>query len=353
MESAIPAHLRTERTQPSAMSEGHVPPFPAWAARFDPLMGQVVMAYLGVQSMNVLSIEALQPITHRFESPGGPEHWDLAHCQDAAGFHNLIAIAYWSDPETFGKWRQNSGFDDWWSDPQRAGEPVGWFIEIVSPTADRFETLQASLGAPEGVSHLAESLSDTVQEHGYWGSVRDRFALAQTDALHGAEPAVADTSVDQSRIRLPGRENLCLIRSGQDWGATRDKERDLYLHDIQPVLEKGMTYLRDEGGPLGCLSCRFMRVLDTSTGEPLEKSFGLAHFDELAHLEDWAKTHPTHLAIFGGFMRYVRALDFQVALRLYHEVSVIPAGAQCFEYINCHPGSGLLAGEKGAGGAPG
>ncbi|WP_409035782.1 phenylacetaldoxime dehydratase family protein [Pseudomonas corrugata] len=72
------------------------------------------------------------------------------------------------------------------------------------------------------------------------------------------------------------------------------------------------------------------------------KKLGLAHFDELAHLEDWAKTHSTHLAIFGGFMRYVRVLDFQVALRLYHEVSVIPADAQCFEYINCHPGSGLL-----------
>jgi len=87
-----------------------------------------------------------------------------------------------------------------------------------------------------------------------------------------------------------------------------------------------------------------MRVLDNATGEPLEKTFGLAHFDELAHLEGWAKTHPTHLAIFGGFMRYVRALDFQVSLRLYHEVSVIPADAQCFECINCHPGSGLLGG---------
>lgn len=32
---------------------------------------------------------------------------------------------------------------------------LGWFIEIVRPTTDRFETLQASLGAPEGVSHLS------------------------------------------------------------------------------------------------------------------------------------------------------------------------------------------------------
>lgn len=342
MESAIPPYLRTERTQPSTMPPSHVPPFPAWAARFDPLVGQVVMAYFGVQSTAELSIEDLKPITHRFVSSSGPKHWDLAHCKDAAGFHNLIAIAYWSAPADFLGWRQQSGFDVWWNDPQRAGETVGWFIEIVSPTADRFETLQASLGAPEGVAHLAESLSDTVQEHGYWGSVRDRFALAQTDPLRGTKPEANPSQQGSPRTHLSGRQNLCLIRSGQDWGATRDKERNLYLHDIQPVLEEGMTYLRDQGGPLGCLSCRFMRVLDTTTGEPLEKSFGLAHFDELANLEAWAKTHPTHLAIFGGFMRYVRALDFQVALRLYHEVSVIPADSQCFEYINCHPGSGLL-----------
>ncbi|MGY2257726.1 phenylacetaldoxime dehydratase family protein [Pseudomonas sp. SDO55104_S430] len=342
MESAIPAHLRATRTQPAAMSEGHTPPFPAWATRFDPLIGQVVMAYFGVQSAATPGIEALEPITSLFSLPDGPGYWDPAHCQDAAGFHNLIAIAYWSDPVTFERWRQESGFDAWWNDPQRLTEQVGWFIEIVSPTADRFETLQASLGAPEGVSHLAKSLSDNpVQEHGYWGSVRDRFAIAQTDPLQGEKPE-ASTFSGQSRVRLPGRQNLCLIRSGQDWAATRDKERHLYLQDIQPVLEEGMTYLRDQGRALGCLSCRFMRVLDTTTGEPLEKSFGLAHFDDLAHLEEWAKTHPTHLAIFGGFMRYVRALDFQVALRLYHEVSVIPADAQCFEYINCHPGSGLL-----------
>lgn len=342
MESAIPAHLRTERTQPSSMSEGHVPPFPAWAARFDPLVGQVVMAYFGAQSINALSIEVLEPITYRFSSANGPSYWDPAHCHDAAGFHNLIAIAYWSNPDSFERWRRDSGFDAWWNDPKRLAEPQGWFIEIVSPTADRFETLQASLGAPEGVSHLAESLSDTVQEHGYWGSVRDRFAIAQTDPLHGKEPETPITGGDQSRIQLPGRQNLCLIRSGQDWTTTRDKERNLYLQDIFPVLEEGMTFLRDQGRSIGCLSCRFMRVLDTTTGKPLEKSFGLAHFDELAHLEEWAKTHPTHLAIFGGFMRYVRTLEFQISLRLYHEVSVIPADAQCFEYINCHPGSGLL-----------
>lgn len=85
-----------------------------------------------------------------------------------------------------------------------------------------------------------------------------------------------------------------------------------------------------------------MRVMHNQTGQALEKSFGLAYFDELGNLERWAKTHPTHLAIFGGFMRYVKTLNSEIKLRLYHEVSVIPSGAQFFEYINCYPGSGLF-----------
>jgi aldoxime dehydratase len=103
-----------------------------------------------------------------------------------------------------------------------------------------------------------------------------------------------------------------------------------------------MRYLRDEGAGIGCLSCRYMTVLDESGGAT-EKTFGLAHFDSLASLEAWAKSHPTHLAIFGGFMRYVQELNFQIALRLYHEIAVVPAGGQYFEYVNCHPATGLLS----------
>lgn len=43
-----------------------------------------------------------------------------------------------------------------------------------------------------------------------------------------------------------------------------------------------------------------------------------------------------------GVLKYVKELDFKIDLRLYHEVAVVPASAQYFEYINCHPGTGLL-----------
>ncbi len=42
-------------------------------------------------------------------------------------------------------------------------------------------------------------------------------------------------------------------------------------------------------------------------------------------------------------MRYVETLNSQVQLRQYHEVLVIPPGAQFFEYVNFYSESGLLS----------
>lgn len=343
MHSAIPEHLRKPRELNSNLPEGYQPPFPAWSARFDPLAGQVVMAYFGVQSLQPLGLPELAAITTRFDSDSGPRYWDSARCVDANGFHTCIAIAYWHDVDAFNQWRNSSGFALWWQDPARETGPLGWFLEVVCPSAERFETLFSAPDVPEGVTHLASHMSEPIQEHAYWGSSRDRIPLAQTDALTGSSNPSSANALCVGRVRMSGRDNLCLIRSGQDWSSTTGQERDRYLNDIQPVLQRGMTFLRDEGATVGCLSCRFMQALDSDTGEPLEKSFGLAWFDDLSNLERWAKTHPTHVAIFGGFMQYVQTLNFQVQLRLYHEIAVIPSEAQYFEYLNCHPGSGLLS----------
>ncbi|WP_036998499.1 phenylacetaldoxime dehydratase family protein [Pseudomonas chlororaphis] len=343
MESAIPQHLRQARKFPVATPAAFQPPFPAWSSRFAPLTGQVVMAYFGVQSLQKLALNDLSPVTDVFAQADGPLFWDGAECVDAQGFHNCMAIAYWADVSAFDRWQTSSGFAGWWQDKSREQGPLGWFMEVVCPTADRFETVFSSPDCPEGIGHLASHISDPILEHGYWGSTRDRLPVAQVDGLApGGVATGAGSGSGSARQRVPGRDNLCLIRSGQDWSDTRDQERGLYLDDMQPVLEAGMTFLRDEGLEIGCLSCRFMQVLD-SNGLPIEKTFGLALFDDLANLERWAKTHPTHVAIFGGFMNYVQTLNFQTQLRLYHEVSVIPASAQFFEYVNCHPGSGLLS----------
>jgi aldoxime dehydratase len=40
----------------------------------------------------------------------------------------------------------------------------------------------------------------------------------------------------------------------------------------------------------------------------------------------------------------VQELNFELQLRVYHEVSVLQANAQSYEYINCHPRTGLMNG---------
>ncbi|MFC0138968.1 phenylacetaldoxime dehydratase family protein [Erwinia mallotivora] len=348
MESAIPQHLRVAREHPATLPEDYQPPFPAWTARFTPLTGQVVMACFGVQAGTPLSLADLHPVTTRFAQPDGPLHWDTACCQDAMGFYNLVAIAYWASPQQFDQWQHSSGFHTWWSSPQREEGSCGYFLEVVCPTADRFETIFSDRSSKEGVAHLASGMSDEMQEHGYWGSARDRLPVAQRAELAGSTLPQRRQSQGR-RVTLYGRENLCLIRSGQDWSATGQEERRKYLAEVAPVLREGMDFLRDEGATVGCLSCRFMTVLDRVSGAETEKTFGLAHFSDLAALELWARSHPTHVAIFGGFMRYVKELNFNITLRLWHEIVVVPASAQHFSYINCHPHSGLMThslGEK-------
>ena len=123
--------------------------------------------------------------------------------------------------------------------------------------------------------------------------------------------------------------NLCLIRSGQDWSETTGDERDIYLRDVEPSLREGMTYLRDGGLEIGCYDCRYADVVEAD-GARSERTFGLAYFRELGDMEKWAESHPTHVKIFGRFMAAVQRLEFNLKLRLYHEVTVAAPDEQFF-----------------------
>ena len=127
----------------------------------------------------------------------------------------------------------------------------------------------------------------------------------------------------------------------QDWRATEGAERRLYLDEVEPVLRAGMDFLRDLGLSVGCFVNRYMTVLDDA-GELTEKRFGMSWWRSLTALERWAECHPTHLAIFGTFMHEMAPLGDAMQLRLWHEVMVLPAQAQSFEYVNCHQRTGLM-----------
>ena len=225
-----------------------------------------------------------------------------------------------------------------WLGGQHVSGDAGFFLESLRPSVARFETLFSN-DRLEGIAHLADTLSGEVAEHAYWGGARDRLPLAQTDLLApGDLPAVASDGVRQV---VRGQDNLCLIRSGQDWSDTEGSERRMYLDEVEPVLRAGMDFLRGEGRAVGCYANRYMRVIDDH-GDPVDKSFGMSWWRSLADLDRWAKDHPTHKAIFGQAMKYLSTMGPAARLRLYHEVTVAAADDQHFEYLGCHPSTGML-----------
>jgi aldoxime dehydratase len=340
MESAIPQHLRIARTRHRRVPDDFAPPYPSFVARHKPSVERVVMAYFGFQTRDDASKamdEALAWIAARFESSGGPTHWDRARYVDGAGFINVVTVAYWDDRANFDGWFPAAR--DGWTGDRRAIDGSGTFIEALYPSVEGYETLFSSLGRPEGIAVLADGMSGEVQEHAYWGGMRDRIPNSQTSEM--APTGAARAVRDGSRIRVIPHDNICLIRSGQDWSDIEASERNMYLGDVEPVLREGMDFLRDNGRGIGCYANRYMTVI-APDGRAAEKSYGMSWWKSLASLERWAESHPTHVRIFGAAMKYLSSLGPAAKLRLYHEVTVARAEEALFEYFNCHPQTGML-----------
>ena len=344
MESAIPLHLETTRTRHKRVPDDYQPPYPSFVARYKPGVSRVAMAYFGVQhhgTAPAAAAEALAEIAAKFAAAGGPSHWDRARYVDQAGYETIVSVGYWDDIVRFDAWFEPAR--ETWTGRQREG--IGTFIEVLRPTVARHETLFSSPDRTEGVAVIAEGMSGEVQEHAYWGGMRDRIPLSQTDAMApGGTPKLVR---DGARLRVVAHDNLCLIRSGQDWSDTEASERKLYLDDVEPVLRKGMDFLRDDGLAIGCYANRYMRLV-SADGSMSEKSYGQSWWKSLAALERWAESHPTHVRIFGAAMKYLSTLGPSARLRLYHEVTVAAADEQFFEYLNCHDRTGMLASVEAA-----
>jgi len=335
IESAIPPHLVTERTRHRRIPDDFAPPYPSFVARSSTRVRQVVMAYVGLQFRGELPAGRLDVLDAAFAADDGPGHHDRARVESPDGTVDVVSIAYWDDPAAFDRW-----FDvhreSWVGEAARDGH--GRWIEVLRPSVEEHETLFSSLGRPEGIAVLADDFSGAVQEHAYWGGMRDRIPLSQTDPMAPDGAPVVER--DGSRVRVRPQQGICLIRSGQDWTDTEGDERATYLDDVEPVLRAGMDFLRDQGRTIGCYGNRYLTVLED--GEPVDRSFGMSWWRSLDALERWAESHPTHVAIFGAAMRYLTTMGPAARLRLYHEVSVASADEQYFEYVDCREGTGLL-----------
>jgi aldoxime dehydratase len=340
MEPAIPEHLITARARHPRVGAEYTPPYPSFMARHNPSVNHLVMAYLGLQFRPGAEAAAAVPlasIAKRFSEQDGPGHWDRARCTDEEGFVNVVSVAYWDDPVRFQRWFATHGAG--WTGEEPVDAKLGFFTEILKPTIERYETVFSANDMAEGAAVIADGMSGMVREHAYWGAMRDRIPLSQTSAMEpGGTPRLVK---EHDRLRIIPYDNLCLIRSGQDWTDTESEERRMYLDEVEPVLRSGMDFLRDQGLSCGCFANRYMQVIDAQ-GRPIEKSFGMSWWKSLSALERWSESHPTHVAIFRAAMKYLSSLGPAAKLRLYHEVTVASADQQFFEYRNCHLKTGML-----------
>ncbi|KAF2124931.1 hypothetical protein P153DRAFT_434650 [Dothidotthia symphoricarpi CBS 119687] len=341
LESAIPEHLRKERKCPVSTPPNYNPPFPGYCARFPKKMENLVLAIIGAQypagtDDNRTGISTIKNFMTDIPENVRPSSWETASVTDKRGFFNIAVFAYWPSTEIHKEWEVESGFEAWWKSSDRESEVHGWFKEVLCPSVDRFETVFSNHEHPEGAANMQEKISGEMREHAYWGSMRDRFAAAQDDKLVGeswnTRGGTHKSGNESKRVRVPGKKNLTIIRSGQDWSDTLPEERKLYLETMHPVLISGMNFLRDSGQDVGCYSMNLWDVVDSKTHEAsLERTFGLGYFDDLTSLEYWSKSHQTHINIFGGFLMYAKKLDNVLSLRLFHEIYVLEQSQQSLE----------------------
>ncbi|MEO0412993.1 MAG: phenylacetaldoxime dehydratase family protein [Pseudomonadota bacterium] len=328
----------------SNMPENWEPPVDAWQSRFAPGVTEIVFAYFGVQSAPGGDITAFENWWQGTDDAApAPSFITRAQVRDASDMDNTVFIAYWPSRAEFEAWWVNEGVSSWWEEEARLNGPVGLWREVYSVPVDHFETLHSSQ-TEHGVASLAADWGEPIKEHAYWGGMRDRVpASSQLDFASPIE-ALPDIDIKETRgkrvvVGVP--DNVCLIRSGQDLTLSSGKERETYQDVVRPHLTAGMAFLRDNPKETNCFSCRLMDETELD-GRPKQQTFGLAAFRSMEDLEDWSKSHPTHLAIFGSFFQMMEAHEGHLDLKLWHEVLVADGRNTIAEYINCHPRTGFL-----------
>lgn len=278
--------------------EGHSPQAPAWTA--------VGLPDVTVNSMLFARNPDNTPTVDRLRAALTSGDCIPAHLERARVVNDdkpvTVFLAYWNDPALYERWHLRGDVIDALSTP-------GVLEEAVIIPAERWETLHSTSETTPGVRNLTPAQPTDVHE--YWGAARDRIPAS----------AVSDLSSDPGE---PLPNNLCLIRSGQIWHYCEQDERTLYFEQVAPNLTAGIEFLA-RTPETGCISSRFLRE-QTLDGQDLESTSFVGWFRDLASLEEWSRSHPTHLAIFESFLSMVEQLGGQIQLRLWHEVAVIPPG---------------------------
>ena len=321
------------------MPDAWEPPAPAWQSAWKDRDEPLVTGIFGFQHESPAHLDAW---TEQALAGGyAPLSSERGRFVDRSGITNHLIVCYWRKSDYDRWWQANKG---WWADRRRVADGVGLWRETFVMPFERFETLHSTT-SPHGVGLSADAMEGPILEHGYPGGMRDRIPLSESSELRN--PAGMDVKLRSRvtegglRVAVTPPENLCVIRSGQNWGFCTAEQRQWYLGKLHPVLLEGMRYLRDNPRASNCYALRFVDR-KTALWGAMDQSFGLGFATDVHAFELWAKSHPTHLAIFDGFLRMAEVFGPDLQLRLWHEVTSLPDEGCEFEYIGCHSETGLL-----------
>lgn len=325
---------------------GHQPGVQRYSARLAESTTQIQMLYLGVQNhgSDLKQLNAFLDVCKAlFAAKNGPVHYDFARFFDPQGAPTLLAVAYWTAPDEYEAWANSDPIASWWVDPAKLNENLGYFWEAFRVTKDHSETITFKEYI-RGLSACPKHNIYPMGESGYWGSARDRIPASAFDKLEIAsiDPiAYAEREDTLGRlINVAVPENTCIIRSGVSWANCGKEQLTSYNSNIKPKLDFGMDYLRNNPIETGCLALRQVEVIDAD-GKVASEGYSAGVFQSLAHLEKWAHSHPSHLAIYTRAMAEREKYKDALELRTYHEIYVINRAAD-FQYLNCHGKTGLL-----------
>lgn len=332
------------RTIPMRKPIGHQPGHQRYTSLIDEDVQHVQMSVFGVQTNQKLEdVQAsfFSLMDEFCKASSAPVHKEFARYKDTDGFTNIFVVCYWHNFKVFAEWLEN--VTRWLKERPLASMQVGYWLESFSVPTDYRETI-AFEDYLRGLSACPHTRIEPMDESGYWGAARDRIAASGYDSLDSdlRELGVADQRITKGRyVKITGiSKNLCVIRSGVSWKNCDEEQLESYQKNLEPKLNAGMEYLRQNPEKTGCCSLRQVECID-SKGNLLEEAYSYGLFLSLGHLENWSEHHPSHLAIYARALAERKKYQENLQLKTFHEIYVLQDMVS-FEYVNCHPNTGLL-----------
>lgn len=340
------------RTYPLRQPPNHKPPIPRWQLVLGDNVNRIFTAYIGIQPLSG-SKGAVDKTARSIQTwldgqtpftPQAIETFGVIEGDDTRDAK--VWVCYWDDEAKGKQGLHQLGLSSiYYSLPKHEQTTVGLWSESFSTLVSRLETNYTGLDYLPGIAKLPDTTTEPHTMTAYWGAARDRIPDSAHDLFEHGNNSDAEVEIIQNPTgkHLTGTNynNMVHIRSGQLWETCSPEETASYEEVLEPTLNKGLQYLWDNRKVSGAIGLRYLRNTD-GTDTVLKETCGAGFFCNLHNLEDWAKTHPSHVAIYTGAIRHAKQFGDDRKFRTWHEVSVLKEGEASFEYVNCLPKTGVI-----------